>query len=210
MASTKKYLAFIEPLADYTGKEEVLCQVRFVTGDLAYRTFQQVLKTEIFNYYFWGTTFEVVYVEGGKITKVEDINKDTMLEFNIGVIYAISYNASTHDVLSNTGFLHNLDDSLFARHCKPILQRIYAEIAISQNFTMRMYTRNGAVISILFDKNIDKKSPMYKYALEVGFITANKDMLRGLVPKTQDDFDKNKKLTQEDIDRLFDTMIDSK
>ena len=75
---------------------------------------------------------------------------------------------------------------------------------------MRMYTRNGAVISILFDKNIDKKSPMYKYALEVGFITANKDMLRGLVPKTQDDFDKNKKLTQEDIDRLFDTMIDSK
>lgn len=197
-----KYLAFIEPMEDLRDKIEVMCKIRIISGDLAFKSLQQVLKTTIFNYYFWGTTFEVVTIENGKIVNVEDVKKDTMLEFKLGLVYALTYNNFNHDVLTSDGFLHNLDDSLFARHCKPVLDRIYYEISTAYNFTMRMYTLNGAVINILFDKNIKKD----KYVLESGFISSDRKTLRNMIPKTQDEFDKKKKLTQSEIDKLFNDM----
>lgn len=208
MATTKRYLAFIEPM-EYLeeGKAEVMCTIRIITGDLAYKILHQKLRTDIFRYYFWGTTFEVVYIDDNmNVYKVEDVQKDTMLEFKLGVVYALTYNNITHDVLGSDGFLHNLDDSLFARHCRPVLNVMYNEIQTAYNFSMRMYTLNGAVINILFDKNMSEKSPGYKYSMQSGFISTNKDMLRNMIPKTQAEFDRKKKLTQEDIDKLFDDM----
>lgn len=202
----KKYLAFIEPLEDFRDKEEAYCQIRIMSGDLKFKVFRQLLKTTIFNFYFWGTTFEVVYIENGVVIKVEDLHKDTMEEFSITVDYAVTYNAFTHEVLTKSGFLHNLDDSLFARNCKPILMRIYSEIATSYNFSMRFYLRKGAIISLLFDKNIDEKACFYKYVMQAGFVAADRNTMRSMIPKTQTDYDKNKKLNQEDIDRLFKEM----
>ena len=49
---TKKYLAYISPEEDITGKEYAYCRVSFITGDLDHHNFQRVwLKTDIFRYY---------------------------------------------------------------------------------------------------------------------------------------------------------------
>lgn len=204
---TKRYLAFIEPLEPIVGKEEALCKVRIITGDLAYSSVTCKLTTGIFRYYFWGTTFEVVTIDGGVVVGVEDVKKETMLDFKLGVVHALTYNNFTHDVLASDGFLHNLDDSLFARHCRPVLNTIYNEIYTAQNFSMTMYTLNGAVINILFNKNIDKRAYEFKYALESGYVSADKGTLRSMIPKTQEDFDRKKKLTQSEIDKLFNDMV---
>lgn len=203
-------LAFIEPLEPYQGVNEVLCSIRPVTGKLSYRNIPAKLGTGIFNYYFWGTTFEVVKIDVDtfNVYEVRDILRSDFEEFNLSVDYAITYNHFTHDVLGSAGFLHNLDQSLFARHCKPVLNNIYVEISRSYNFAMRMYLLKGALISIVFDRNISKNSVLYKYVMQAGFVAADKDIMRKMIPKTTTDLSSKEVMKQEDIDKLLQKYVE--
>ena len=48
---SEKYLAFIWHAEDYTNKDECLCYVQFLTGNLRGKTIQARLTTGIFKYY---------------------------------------------------------------------------------------------------------------------------------------------------------------
>lgn len=187
MGNIKKYLAFIEPLEDIANKQEVMCNIRIITGERAYDVLHQKLTTDIFRYYFWGTTLEVISIDSstGQVVSVEDLQMETMSMFNIGITYALTYNRMNHDILCFNGMLYNLDESLFARHCKPVLQNIYNVIDTSYNFSMRIHTLKGALLNILFDNNINPNAAGYKYALGCGFVAANKQTLRNMIPQTQ-------------------------
>ena len=60
----KKCLAYIWPIENYAGKETALANVRFVTGPFKGKVAQYYMPTNIYTYYFWGVTFEVVTVNG--------------------------------------------------------------------------------------------------------------------------------------------------
>lgn len=200
----KKYLALIEPLENPAGKATVDCNVKFVTGDLAHRSKRYSLSTDIFSHYFWGFAFETVVLnDNGTVREIHDLNKEDRIDFNVELLYAVTYNNMTHEVLASNGFVYILDESPFAGYCRPMLNRIYQEISYAQIFCLIMYTLNGAVFSLLFDKNFPESSSSYKYALTPGYITVNKKTLGHLSPKASDNFDKNEKLSQQDIDKLI-------
>jgi len=100
-----------------------------------------------------------------------------------------------------------LDDSLFGKYCPHVCKRIYEEIATAYNFTLMMFTMNGAVIDLTFDKNVDEKKYSYRNILTYGFVTTNTKALRfpGTAAKTV--ADKNEKLNQADIDDLIEKLL---
>lgn len=204
---TYKCLAFIWPIEEYKDKEMANCYVRYVTGPFAHKTARYNLKTDIYRYYYWGVTFEVVTIdEQGTITEVADVKKGDLAEFGMGIVHAITYNSGTHEVLASNGFVYKLDQSLFYRNCKEVCEYIYEVIEESDNFVMQMYTMNGGIISILFDRNLDANSKSYKYAVHKGFVTGNSKLLRSMVPKTQGSTENKEVLTQRDIDRIIEGM----
>ena len=204
------YLALISPMEDYAGKDTVMCNVKFLTGDRKQQMYQMSMTTDIFRFYFWGVTLEVVELDNsGNLIRVYDIDDEAKRKYNIGISYALTYNDVNHEILAANGFVYNIDESLFARYCRPVCERIYAQIQQSYNFALRFYTWNGAMLSLLFDANVSKDSPMFKYALNRGFIVADKKVLRGMSPASTSvsyDYDKNQKLKQEDIDQMLKDM----
>lgn len=206
----KKYLALISPMEDYVDKDAVMCNVRLLTGDRKHQTYQMSMTTSIFRYYFWGVTLEVVELDNsGNLIRVYDIDGEARRKYSIGISYALAYDEVNHEILASDGFVYNIDESLFARYCKPVCERIYAQILRSYNFALQFYTWNGAMLSLLFDANVSKDSPMFKYALNRGFIIADKKVLRrmSLVSTSVSyEYDKNQKMTQDDIDRMLRSM----
>lgn len=206
-----RYLAFVGPIENHVGVKQVMCQVKVLTGDRAHKTYKMMMPTDIFKYYFWGVTLEIIEMDSkGNLLKVYDIDSGAKEEFNIGMAHALTYNEVSHEILASNGFVYNIDDSLFARYCMPVCKRIYDEIARCSNFAIQFYTYNGAMLCILFDRNVLPTSPMYKYVLNRGFIVADRKKLCGMSPANDTnvyDYDKNQKLKQSDIDNMVKDML---
>lgn len=169
-----------------------------------------MLTTSIYKYYYWGVTFEVVSLaENGVITEVADVSREDLISFGLNIIHALSFNSITHEVLGSNGFVYKLDQSLFYRNCKPVCDYIYSQIGTANNIVMQMYTLNGGIISILFDKDIQPNSSSYKYVIQKGFVTADNKLLTSMVPKTEATTDNREVLKQRDIDRLIEKLSEA-
>ena len=71
---------------------------------------------------------------------------------------------------------------------------------------MQMYTLGGGIIAILFDKDIPKSHPSYKYAIQKGFVTADNTILRSMVTIKEISADNKEVLKQDDIDKLLEKL----
>ena len=203
----EKCLAYIWPAEDIDGKTEALANVKFLTGPYERKIGRYILTTSIYKYYYWGVTFEVVTLaEDGSITEVADVKKEDLAIFGMNIIHALSFNSCTHEVLGSNGFVYKLDQSLFYRNCKAVCDYIYEMAASAENIVMQMYTLNGGIIAILFDKDLSPNSTSFKYAIQRGFVTADNKLLRSMVPKTDVPVDNKEILDQRDIDRLIQSL----
>lgn len=204
-------IAYIKPLEPFTCKDKVLCQVLFMSGKHNQERVKMVVPTNIFQYYFWGVTFEVVtYDENFNCKSIRDLQKEDIAVFDIGVCHAMTYNVFNGDILGSNGFVYNLQDNLLSRNYPEVSKFIHQQICQSSNFAMIIHTLRGAMINVLFASNLSEKDVYYKYALCNGFVPMNKAKLRSLVPKTPEEFDKKKLLTQDEIDKLIRDMSYSK
>lgn len=202
--SETKCLAFIWPAEDITGKETALANVKFITGPFMRKIARYMLPTNIYKYYYWGVTFEVVTLtDTGAITEVTDVQKEDFTTFGLGLIHALSYNSITHEVLGSNGFVYKLDQSLFYKHCQSVCEYIYEQIETANNIVMQMYLINGGIISISFDKDVPAGSYSYQFAIQKGFVTADNKLLRTMVPKVTSTADNKEVLKQGDIDKLI-------
>lgn len=203
-------LAYIWPAEDIQDKEVALANVKFITGPYERKTARYMLTTNIYRYYYWGVTFEVVSLdENGAITEVADVRKEDLLDFRMNIIHALSFNSITHEVLGSNGFVYKLDQSVYYRNCKPVCDFIYSQIETAENIVMQMYTVNGGIIAILFDKNISPDRKDYKYAIQRGFVTADNKLLRSMVPKTEVQEDNHEILKQNEIDKLIEKLSEA-
>ncbi len=207
---TTKCLAYIWPAEDIQGKDVALANVKFINGPYERKTARYMLTTSIYKYYYWGVTFEVLTLtEDGSITEVSDVKKEDLLSFGMNIIHALSFNNITHEVLGSNGFVYKLDQSVFYRNCKPVCDYIYSQIESANNIVMQMYTLNGGIISILFDKDVPEYSSSYKYVIQKGFVTADNKLLRSMVPKTEIESDNREVLKQRDIDKLIEKLTEA-
>lgn len=206
---TTKCLAYIWPAEDFTGKEAAWANIKYINGPYEGMVARYQLPTSIYRYYYWGVTFEVVTLDqNGAIISVSDVNKEDLAAFGMGIIHALTFNSATREVLGSNGFVYKLDQSLFCRYCKPVCEYIFQQIETARNFVMQMYTLNGGIIAILFDKDIDSNSNSYKYAIHRGFVTADNQLLRNMVPKVTIADRNNAVLKQPDIDKLIEQMME--
>lgn len=205
-----KCLAYIWPAEDIQDKDIALANVKFITGPYERKTARYMLTTSIYRYYYWGVTFEVVTLtDNGAITEVSDIKREDLVSFGMNIIHALSFNSITHEVLGSNGFVYKLDQSLFYRNCKPVCDNIYNQIESATNIVMQMYTLNGGIIAILFDKDISPNSSSYKYVIQKGFVTADNKTLRSMVPKLEFEEENHEVLKQRDIDKLIEKLSEA-
>ena len=201
---THRCLAYIWPVEPIEGKETALANIRCMNGPFAHKILESVLTTRIYTYYYWGVTFEAVTLsESGEVLEIGDVTKEDVKTFGMDMVCALTFNNMTHEVLASDGFVYKLDQSLFYRNCKQICEYIYKEIETANNFTLRMYTVNGAVAALLFDKNLTPDAKGYKFAIHRGFVTADNSILRTMVPKTALPERSNDILKQPEIDKLI-------
>lgn len=201
-------LAFIWPAEDIVGKEVCRSNVKFISGPFRHKVIQYDMTTDIYKYYYWGVTFEVVIInQKGDLIEVRDIDKNDFGIFDLDFITALTYNANTHEILATNGFVYKLDQSLFYRHCPAVCEYIYKEMETANNFILYMYTINGGIASVLFDKDLHIKDKRYKSVIHKGFITSDNHLLRNMVPKDTVDEEIGEKLKQEDIDKLIEKML---
>lgn len=201
-------LALIEPLEEYKNKENALSIIKIVTGTHAHRRFQAMMPSSIFTYNFWGSTFEVVtYNDKFEFSDVRDIEKEDFVKFNLGLTQALTFNEESKDVLATNGFVYPMNDSLYAKYCPKVWERILNEIRQANNFTMQLFTYNGAVIDICFDKDVKPNSTRYKKILTRGFVTTDKTLLRTNTSIKNTVGDTNAKMNQEDIDKLVKELL---
>ncbi|SCY79321.1 hypothetical protein SAMN02910292_02947 [Lachnospiraceae bacterium XBB2008] len=202
-----KCLAYIWPAESIDGKEQALAYVRFITGPYEKKTGKYLLTTNIYKYYFWGVTFEAVTIQDdGSIIEVSDVKRDEWESFGLSIIHALSWNSITHEVLGSNGFVYKLDQSVFYRVCGRVCDHIYEQIESAENIVMQMYTLSGGIIAILFDKDIPKSHPSYKYAIQRGFVTADNTILRSMVTIKEISADNKEVLKQDDIDKLLEKL----
>ena len=201
-----KYLAYISPLEDITGKEQALCNIVFASGFLNHQCKKAVLGTNIFRYYYYGSTFEVVEMdEYNNIVNVHDVTEEDMAEFGLSLKSVLTLNTDTYDMLASNDFVYNMKSNKFYNSCKQTIENICKRIEEIDGFTIRTYIKDGAVIYIELDENIGNKS---KYVLNRGFLVSDKSQLRqsGKVTSTPE-FDKNEKLKQSDIDKIVTRLV---
>lgn len=204
----EKCIAFIWHGEDYTNKEECICYVRPLTGRFRDKILSGVLTTGIFRYYYWGVTLEEIELDqNGNFGEVRDLTIETLKYYNMSVMYALTFNEETSDVLGSDGFVYRLNQSIFYNKCKPVYDYIMQEIKTAQNFSLRLYTKDGGILSFLFDKNVSPKAAGYKYVLNRGFITSDKSILRTMIPATSSESSSKDKLTQADVDKMIEEML---
>lgn len=198
-------LAYIWPLEPYQGKDTALSAIKIMTKPFKRKIIQTYVKTSIYNYYFHGVTFESITIDDDmNVLDIRDVNADDYGKFDISVIHALSFDCQTHDLLGSNGFLYNLDQSVFYRHCEDVCKYLYKEIETAYNFTMQMYTLDGGIIAVLFEKNVKPEDKRYNIAIHKGFITQNKDILRSIVPVSTS-IDKKRLLKQSEIDEIIES-----
>ena len=206
---SEKYLAFIWHAEDYINKEECLCYIQFLTGKLRGKIVQAKLTTGIFKYYYWGVTLEEVELNArNEVIGVADLTVDSLSRYNMNILHALTFNEETSDVLGSDGFVYKLNQSVFYNRCKAVYDYIVQEMKTANNCILRLYIKDGGIFSILFDKNISPKSPGYKYIMQRGFVTADKKVLRTMIPSTDASVgNSNDKLSQSDVDKMFEELL---
>ena len=203
----KKYLAYISPVEDITNKEYVNCNVTFITGDLDHQTFHNVwLKTDIFKYYYYGSTFEVLELDDRqKIVSIHDITVEEAKQFGVSLHNILTLNKSTCDMLASNDFTYNLKVNKFYNYCRHTVENIYNAMQNVVSFILRIYVINGAVVYIEMDDNPRQNS---KYALSSGYIVTDKSKLRhSAYLEESSSGNRNEKLKQEDIDKLITRLL---
>lgn len=204
---TKKYLAYISPKEDIEGKEYAYCSVTYITGDLDHRTFQRVwLKTDIFRYYYYGSTLEVIELdERQQIVNVHDLTIEEAREFGVSLYHVLTLNKTTFDMLASNDFTYNLKVNKFYNYCKGTVENIYNALQQAECFVLRVYVIKGAVVYVELEVN-PKKSR--NYVMSEGYIVADKSKLRqSMYAESSASGSGNEKLKQEDIDKLITKLI---
>ena len=204
---TKKYLAYISPLEDITDKEYANCNITFITGDLDHRTFSGLkLKTDLFRYYYYGSSLEVVELDRHQnVVDIHDITVEEAKYFGVSLHYILTLNQSTFDMLASNDFTYNLKVNKFYSYCKTTVENMYCCMQRLNNFILRAYVINGAVVYIELDDNPGKER---QYALTPGFIISDKSKLKNAGGKEVTvSGHSREKLKQEDIDKLITKLI---
>lgn len=204
---SKKYLAYISPVEDITGKEYASCNITFITGDLDHQTFWNVrLKTDIFRYYYFGSTLEVLELdERQQIIDIHDITVEDARQFGVSLHHILTLNKTTFDMLASNDFTYNLKVNKFYNYCRHTVENIYRVMQQVPGFLLRIYVINGAIVYIEMDDNPKQNS---KYALSGGYIVTDKSQLRNSAYlESSGCGNSNEKLSQADIDKLITKLI---
>lgn len=201
----KRYLAYITPIGDIEGKETVVCNTTFLTGDLNHKTYRYVMKTEIFKFYYYGSTLEVVEMDyKNQIVAVHDITKEDAEFFGLSVKSILTLNCKTFDMLASNDITYNMKQNKYYNYCKKTVENIYKVLTTLDDFILRVYIINGAVIYIELDTNVKKNNG---YVLSKGYIVEDKNKLKqtGAVQGTNSYG--SEKLSQEAIDEIITRLI---
>ena len=201
----REYLAIIEPTESIDGKDKCMCSVSFLTEDLNHRIETHLLSTCYFRYYYYGTALEVVEMDKDKnIINIRDLKNDDMVKFNLSIAHVVSFNALTHDALASNGFVYPFDQSTFATRHDRTFNNILSFMQLSQEFILRIYLINGAVVYIEPRDNVKQSSSLYKYNLNPGLTIRDRSFLKSMLPRSQSDFeDTKRKLSQNEVDEMF-------
>lgn len=207
----KDHLVLIKPLQQWTTESSVNCQYIILAGP--YRNdLPGIIApciTKMFTYYFFGATIEVVSIDrNGQVhgdprdVKVEDFQK-----FGVNLSYALTINNVSQEILSTNGFVYKFSQSVFYRTHPDVVSNMYRAMALSTGFVLRLYTINGAIVYAELHDVVNESSAEYKYVVRPGYIVADRNVLKCLVPQTQEDFaDAKAVLKQDDIDKLFEKL----
>lgn len=199
----KKYLAYINPLEDISGKENVTCNFIFLTGDLKHRSIQyNGIDTGFFRYYYYGSTLETVELDSNlRIVDIHDVTIEDAKKFNLCCNRILTFNTKTYDMLASNNFVYNLKQNNFYNYCKNTANNIVNRMQQINEFVLRAYTINGGIFYVELDENPKSK----KYAMSPGFVVNDKSLLK--ISESEDSFSGKDKLTQEDIDKLITRLV---
>ena len=202
----KKYLAYISPIESIEGKEQVMCNVVFITGDLNHRMGNYMMKTNIFRYYYYGSTFEVIEMDkNNQIMDVHDMTAEDAEYFGISMKSIMTLNSKTFDMLGSNDVTYNLKQNKFYNHCRQTVENIYNILPSLEKFTLRVYIMNGAVVYIELDTDTKRNNG---YVLCPGYVIDDKYKLKqaGTTAGSTNSYG-NEKLKQEDIDKIITRLI---
>lgn len=199
----KKYLAYINPLEDISGKEKVACNFIFLTGDLKHRSIQyNGIDTGFFRYYYYGSTLETVELDSNmRIIDIHDVTLEDAEKFNLCCNRILTFNTKTYDMLASNNFVYNLKQNNFYTYCKHTANNIINKMGEINEFVLRAYTIHGGIFYIELDENPRGD----KYTMAPGYIVNDKSLLR--MSETDVEFNGKDKLTQEDIDKLITKLV---
>lgn len=200
---SKKYLAYINPLEDITGKDKVTCNFVFLTGDLKHRNIQYSgIDTSFFKYYYYGSTLETVELGSNmEILDIHDVTMDDAERFNLCCNRILTFNIKTYDMLASNNFVYNFKQNNFYNYCKGTANNIVNRMKQINEFVLRAYTINGGIFYIELDENPRSD----KYTMSPGYVVNDKSLLR--MSEINDGHNSNAKLSQEDIDKLITKLV---
>ena len=205
-----KGIAIIKPVKDINDKEEVLCELRFIDKSNRHTNIIAPVKTSIFKYYFYGVTIEVVELDdSGNVIDIHDLDKESLLEYNLRMNYALSFSFVGNSMVSlaTNGLVYYLEQSTFFRNYSFVADNMYKGMLGASNFVFRYYTIDDEIVYIQLETNKGVDAIDFKYALHNGFVISDRTLLKSLLPKTQADFvDSNEKLSQGKIAALIDKL----
>ena len=204
-----KELAFISATQSHENLYSVWAKVQFVTGPRKGKVITCQVPTDIFRYYYHGTTLEVVELDkNDSIISVTDPKADDFKAFGLQLCRVYSFNMQTTDLLASNGFVYNLKQSSYWRDFHQVCDNIISQMYVASNFVMYAYLKDNVLLSLNVEFNLNEHDKRYKYAIHHGFVTADKKLLRMMCPAVANNTkSSNEKLSQEDIDTLIDEML---
>jgi hypothetical protein len=206
--NTLEHLVIIKPLEDITGKTSVQCQYEIVAGKLknTLSRFVAQCTTNVFRYYYYGATIEIANIDadGNVYGAPRDVKIDDYKHFGIALSYALTFNNVSQEVLSTNGVVYRFSQSVFYRNHPDVVSNMYRAMMASTGFVLRLYTINGGIVYTEIHDNVLENSREYKYVIRPGFTVSDRNILKCLVPQSQEEYaDSRELLKQEDIDKLF-------
>lgn len=206
----QKALAFISPIKPFENLFHIPANIDFVTGERKGKSGIYEVTTDIFKYYYFGTTLEVVELDKiGNIINIRDVQPTDLKEFNLNILKVYSFNLNTTDMMCSNGFVYILNQSKFWRDYPQVCNEIMKQMQLASNFVMYAYTMNNTILSVNVEFNLKETDKRYKRAIHRGFITEDKKLLKMMSPpiSTDSSIDPNEKLSQKDVDKLLDEML---
>ena len=198
-----KVLAFVSPLSEY--QDKYFCDVRVVKGSYRNNHFQEYYDKEYFKDCLYGATLALIKTDGVTAEFVEP-TKESLADFKLNITFVINYNEVTKNVVTIDGEIYNLNDCLFTKYNKQTVLNMYNAIATCDNFHMQLMIQDGKIYDIGLYINKKPKDKNYNCVLHRGFVPASKDLLKRTINLSQEDIDTNKKLNQNEIDKMLEDL----